>query len=294
MTMNNQREAQQESHQSNTYSCLICESDTDYYFSKDYPTFTGSPFKHTLKVDYYKCKNCGFVLSQTHKEMSESEWTELNTSWHHYFERNPEDNTMNQPPYADQALALMLLSKNNIVNIDDALDYAAGYGTMAKALKKYFGKNIFIYDKYVQDKNSNLSYIDERNLRKHKLVINSAMFEHVLDREHLNYVNNLVDSGGVLMLHTVVCERVPADPNWFYITPMVHTAFHTNKSMSILMEQWGYAASIYSPQAKSWFLFKNDSPALQNLESTINSINRELQTKYFYYKNGFVDYWKGF
>jgi hypothetical protein len=75
---------------------------------------------------------------------------------------------------------------------------------------------------------------------------------------------------------------------------MVHTAFHTNKSMSILMEQWGYAASIYSPQAKSWFLFKNDSPVLQNLESTINSINRELQTKYFYYKNGFVDYWKGF
>ena len=120
------------------------------------------------------------------------------------------------------------------------------------------------------------------------------MFEHVLEREHLDYVNNLVDSDGVLMLHTVVCENIPANPNWFYITPMVHTAFHTNKSMNILMEQWGYSDSIYSPQAKSWFLFKKDSPVIQDLENKVSHINRELQTKYFFYKNEFMDYWKGF
>ena len=234
------------------------------------------------------------MISQTHREMNQTQWEQLNTSWHHHFEQNPETNTTNQPPYADQALALILLSNNDVTNIDDALDYAAGYGTMAKVLKKYFSKSIFIYDKYVQDNHNHLSYVEEKNLKKYKLVINSAMFEHVLERENLDYVNNLVDSDGVLMLHTVVCEKVPADSNWFYLTPMVHTAFHTNKSMNILMEQWGYSDSIYSPQAKSWFLFKKDAPVIHDLEKKVGEINRELQTKYFFYKNGFMDYWKGF
>ncbi len=75
---------------------------------------------------------------------------------------------------------------------------------------------------------------------------------------------------------------------------MVHTAFHTNKSMEILMEQWGYVASLYSPQAKSWFLFKDESPALDCLHEVSEKINNELQSKYFYYKKGFVDFWKGF
>lgn len=226
--------------------------------------------------------------------MTEHEWSQLNSSWHHHFEENVEGNITNQPPYADQALALRMLGKNGVIDINYGLDYAAGYGTMAKVLKKYFNKDIAVYDKYVQDTSSNLKYTNERDLKKYKLVINSAMFEHVLAREHLDFVNNLVDIDGVFMLHTVVCERIPNDPSWFYITPMVHTAFHTNKSMGILMEQWGYAASVYSPQAKSWFLFKKDSPIINILENTIMSINQELQTPYFHYKNGFMDYWKGF
>ena len=138
-----------------------------------------------------------------------------------------------------------------------------------------------------------LNYIGEHDTRKYKLVINSAMFEHVLGRKHLDAVNNLVDEDGVLMLHTVICENIPNDPNWFYLTPMVHTAFHTNKSMDILMKQWGYVASIYAPQAKSWFLFKKDSPDINDLENAVSRINKELQTKYFHYKKGFYGLLEG-
>lgn len=274
--------------------CLICSAKTSYYFSKAYPGYTGCPFKNGLKVDYYKCEECGFVLSRTHVEMSDGEWSQLNASWHHYFEQNPEVNTTNQPPYADQALAIKLLCENGIIDATSTLDYAAGYGTMAKILQKYFGINISIYDKYIKDSRSDLTYVDERDLKKYKLVVNSAMFEHVLERSHLDAVNDLVASDGTLMLHTVICENIPSDPGWFYIAPMVHTAFHTNKSMEILMKQWGYAASIYSPQAKSWFLFKKESILIDTLEQRVDSINRELQTKYFHYKTGFMDYWKGF
>ena len=226
--------------------------------------------------------------------MTPSQWSSLNESWHHNLEKNPDTRIGNQPPYADQALALTILKKNNIIDIDDALDYAAGYGTLSNFLLKYLDTRLNIFDRYVRMENENNLYIDEASLRKYRLVVNSAMFEHVLDRHALNEVNSLVADDGVLMLHTVVCERIPKDPDWFYFTPVVHTAFHTNKSMGLLMEQWGYAASIYSPQAKSWFLFKKQHPQLSGLEEKISGINGEVQTKYFHYKAGFVDYWKGF
>ena len=275
-------------------NCLICNSVANYYFSKDHPAYPGSPYQITLKVDYCKCIECGFVFSRTHQEMDNSEWLELNSSWHHAFENSNSIRSNNQPPYSDQALALMILNKNKIINLNDALDYAAGYGTMANILFKYFGKEIKIYDEYVFNSNSNIQYIGKDSLKKYEVVVNSAMFEHILKREDLDSINGLVHADGVLMLHTLVCENVPRDPNWFYLEPLVHTAFHTNKSMEILMKQWGYSATIYSPQAKSWFLFKKGFPNISILESLILKINGELQANYFYYKNGFMDYWKGY
>jgi hypothetical protein len=279
------------------HRCLICEANTHYFFSKEYRAYPDSPFSDALRVDYWKCENCGFVISRTHQEMTTESWSKLNTSWHHYFENDLEAQAAqitNQPPYADQALALMMLSKNKAVDVSDTLDYAAGYGTLSKFLLKYMDTKIKIHDHYVRGDDKNLDYADDADLKKFKLVINSAMFEHILTRDDLNEVNDLVADDGVLMLHTVICERIPSDPNWFYIEPIVHTAFHTNKSMSLLMKQWGYAASIYSPQAKCWFLFKKDCPQLSQLEDMVNRINREIQTRYFFYKADFVDYWKGF
>ena len=274
--------------------CMICHSKTSYFFSKKYQSFPDSPFKDRLKVDYWKCKNCGFVFSKTHQEMTLDQWQELNFSAHHYFENHLEGQAINQPPYADQALALSLLARNGIVDVKGALDYAAGYGTFSRLLSKYFDIGINIFDSYVRSESEGLKYVAEEDLAKYKLVINSAMFEHVLSRSDLDRVDNLVTDDGVLMIHSVICERIPKDSNWFYLAPIVHTAFHTNKSMAILMEQWGYAASIYSPQAKSWFLFKANCSQLNGLEKMAGGINKEIQTKYFYFKPGFVDYWKGF
>jgi hypothetical protein len=89
----------------------------------------------------------------------------------------------------------------------------------------------------------------------------------------------------------VVCENIPDDPNWFYFKPPVHSAFHTNKSMGILMEQWNYMSSLYCPSAKTWILFKKEPIDLYGF---MDRINRDFQTDYLYYKKGFVDYWKGF
>jgi hypothetical protein len=271
-------------------NCLICNSAMEYYFSKKYEGYPGSPFPKGLLVKYEKCENCGFVVSRTHREMNLTDWENLNSSWHHYFEGSNEDRIVNQPPYAEQALILQILAKRKIINLADALDYAAGYGTLSKFLSNYFDTKLKVYDQYVRSSDTSKDYVS--GLGKYGLVTNSAMFEHVISRDSLDKVNECVRDDGALMIHTRISEKIPKDSNWFYLKPHVHTAFHTNKSMEILMEQWGYEVSIYAPQAKSWILFKNKYPQIERLNEFVNEINTEIQAKYFYYKKGFVDFWK--
>ncbi len=285
-------------------NCLICDAETAYYFSKTYPADAlGNFFKEEWKVDYWKCGHCGFTTSKTHQELSPEVWGKLNSAFHHSHEQRSEaeySSTLiplphfHQPPYYQQALALKILSRKGIIDLDSALDYAAGYGTLSKFLAKYLDTNIKIFDRYVTGDGGNAQYVPEDQLGTYKVVINSAMFEHVLDRQALDEINSFVADDGVLMLHTVICERVPPDPDWFYLDPIVHTAFHTNKSMEILMQQWGYAASLYSPQARSWFLFKANYPKLAQIEKAATETNIELRVGYFSWKPGFVDYWKTF
>ena len=273
--------------------CMICEGETVYYFSKRYDYYPTAPFEKYWDVDYNRCINCGFVHSVTHATESRSFWSDLNSSWHHYYEQNLAENPSNPPPYLDQAMALSVLDDHDLVNLSQAVDYAAGYGTMAKILRQYMGKNIRIFDEYVRDSYENDLYLDKSSLTKFELVVNSAMFEHVLNRADLDKVNSLVKPGGVLMVHSVICENVPCDPNWFYLTPITHTAFHTNRSMSILMGQWGYTHSVYCPKAKSWFMF-SDATDYSNISVAIGEINTRLQNEYFLHSRGWLGYWKGF
>ncbi|MCK5116113.1 MAG: methyltransferase domain-containing protein [Candidatus Aegiribacteria sp.] len=274
--------------------CIICNSDSSYYFSK---TYSESPFDVFMqeigKVSYYKCDNCGFVLSKTHRELANSKWNDLNNLFHHHIENPNNEKKGNQPPYAEQAMMLSILGKNAIISIDSIVDYAAGYGTLSNILSKYFSIVLPIFDPYVNREGEEYSdrCIIDISHQSYGTVINSAMFEHVLTREDLDHVNSLVGDNGCLIIHTVICERVPNDPNWFYLRPPVHTAFHTNKSMQLLMDQWGYYSSIYCPQSKCWVLFKNK---IRNIDKLLNSVNQELQTDWFLYKEGFLDYWKGF
>lgn len=271
--------------------CIICNSDSNYYFSK---TYSESPFDEFMreigKVDYHKCTCCGFVLSKTHAELREAKWSNLNSLFHHWMENPDNEKKINQPVYAEQAMMLSLLGGNGIIDTNSMIDYAAGYGTLSNILAKYHGIELPIYDPYIKADNSN-RYIEQVALKTYKTVINSAMFEHVLNRDDLDRVNNLVGADGCLIIHTVVCENVPSDPDWFYLRPPVHTAFHTNKSMEILMSQWNFRSSIYCPQSKCWILLRGSD---EDVEEKIVTLNNELKNKWFHWKKGFVDYWKGF
>jgi hypothetical protein len=274
-----------------TNSCLVCNSPAAYFFNKKYPSYPGCHFSDDLCVEYYKCQTCGFAFSKTHQEMEKADWIKLNNSWHHAFESGLFGKNINQPPYANMALATKILVVNGLVNMTSSIDYAAGYGSFAKILKKYFNEIIYKYDPYVTGGKDDF-YIETENLKQYDFVANSAMFEHILTRTDIDAVNSLVSNAGVMMIHTQIRQDIPCDPTWFYLEPHVHSAFFTNKAMAILMEQWGYGASLYSPEARVWFLFKRNHANFDKIESIATRINKELQRQYFHFKVGFMDYWK--
>jgi hypothetical protein len=269
--------------------CYICGRESRFYFRKRFEEFDLGD------VDYYECPDCGFVFSGTHHLMNPATWAAVNVAFHSEAEaldvaamtERPIYLRQNQPPYLQQAMMLNVLSRNGLIGLDDCLDWGSGHGTLSKVLAKYFGVEIMNYDAYMPPQRNYLakSMLDGR---KFDTVINSAVFEHVTHRRYLDEINSYVGDGGCLIFHTVVCETVPRDPDWFYLLP-VHCAFHTNKSMEILMRQWGYSCSVYCPAAKMWVLYK-DKP--ERLEASVNAVNAEFQQKYLYAKAGFMDYWK--
>lgn len=274
--------------------CIICDADMRFYFKKNSfnnPAMSEPIVKkltrNLLPINYLECPCCGFFISETHQDLSGQEWEELNNNYHHYNEGAAGRTLGNQPPYLEQAMMVELLIRNNIVDGSDILDYAAGYGTLRHIFQKYHDRKIKCYDKYV--KNETLQYEYNVHDKTWPIVINSAMFEHILKRKDLDEVNNLVSEDGTLFIHTVVVDRVPYEPNWFYIDIPVHTAVHTNKSMSMLMEQWGYQSSIYSPHSKTWALLRKPYKEIKPL---VDNINKELQVFWLYGKDGFMDYWK--
>ena len=258
-----------------------------YIFSKDYVNSAFYSMMADIKiVDYYKCENCGFTISKTHSDMDYKRWAKLNYDFHHFLENNGA--SINQPPYLAQAVMIKVLTQNGIIDGFSILDYAGGYGTLSLILKKYFNFNLPVYDPYVQRQNS-IDYIQKKDLEKYQTVFNSALFEHLLDRTSFDEINSLVCDGGAMIIHSVICEQIPKDPNWFYLDPPVHTTFHTNKSMNILMKQWGYKSSIYCLSAKSWILLKRND---LEIKRKCEQINAEFQAQYLIYQEGFVDYWK--
>ena len=74
------------------------------------------------------------------------------------------------------------------------LDYVGRIGSLARILSKYYDIDVLVYEEYMSEfKNDCLvNYIQRDKLGKYDAVINSAMFEHITKREHLDHINSLV------------------------------------------------------------------------------------------------------
>ena len=253
-----------------------------YYFSKYFSQFD------LEKVDYWRCTVCGFMISKTHSDLSRDEWEKLNLDFHLAHNAREDNPYQRRQRLFSQAQMLYLLVRHNIIPNQFWLDWGSGEGDLAVQLAEHFELTLENFDKYIIPK---ITPVLQNELIKRKgsfeLVINTGVFEHILNRQILDEIESYVSTTGSLAIHTLIRGEIPKDPEWMYLLP-VHTAFHTNKSMQTLMDSWGYLCSVYNEYAKLWVLFRQKPEEIQPL---VHKLNAVLGWEYLHFKSGFMDYW---
>lgn len=133
--------------------CIICNTKTMPYFNKERYNIPNAEelTRELVPVEFHRCPCCGFVISKTHQNLTAAQWGEINSDFHHDNENNDRKNLgFNQPPFVEQAFMIELLARNNLIDDSAILDYASGYGRLSHILKKYYGREIKCYDKYIK------------------------------------------------------------------------------------------------------------------------------------------------
>lgn len=260
--------------------CMVCKGSLQDYFSKN---FGDDPLRI---VAYMRCRECGFTCSSNHFALPMENWERLNTEWHEQNNRLSENPWNREQRHFNQALMLYLLKRGGIIPYGNWLDYASGQGGLAKQLDLNFDLKLSTYDPYIPPELFPLG-ASELTKGSYSLVTNTAMFEHARDRSTLDEIESYVAKDGCFGIHTLVRGEIPKDPEWMYLLP-VHCSFFTNKSMQMLMDQWGYSCSIYSEHSKLWIWFKSDPDAVRE---KVLRLNAKLGWQYLHFKIGFMDYW---
>ena len=238
-------------------------------------------------VDYWRCTECGFVASATHYEMSQEEWEQLNIRFHNdplIMKNNPD---IHQPPYDEQAYMLSTMYNRGLLLGEPWLDWGAGQAEISRILADRYSLSLFNFDRFIKPPINALTEGSVHN-GAYNLVLNSAVFEHIRSRDTLDEIELCVArNDGVLAIHTLVRGEIPSDPTWMYLLA-VHCSFHTNRSMQILMDQWGYHCSVYNERSKLWAMFRTPE---HSVLARVDKLNEWIGHKYLHFKVGFMDYW---
>ena len=149
-----------------------------------------------------------------------------------------------------------------------AVDYGAGDGKLSAFVGGDWLKK---FDAYMARPNENYLSAEEMTPASFDFVITCSVFEHLLGRNDVEKIFALLKPSGIMALHTLICEEVPRDPNWFYLQP-VHCTFWTNAAMQKIFKQYDFAES------RLWFMFKGAA--------------KVSLPENFIVANDFVDYWK--
>lgn len=240
---------------------------------------------------YDKCPACGFVSARTIAELPEEPWSRVNERFHASYQGT--DSDPNDPKWRErieaQARAIADLTAAGLIPQRlPWLDYGCGDGKLSALLAQRSPARLRNFEPFLP----RAGYVTRAELmpKAFSFVISTSVFEHLRTRAQMDEVSALVADDGVMGLHTVVAEEIPADPAWFYFLP-VHCSFFTNTSMQRLFEAWGYRSSLYHVGSRLWFWFKTDPAEVERAVAELNRRNG-APARAYHFKRGFMDYWK--
>ena len=261
-------------------NCFVCSHRMEKYFTKNWEGFP--------EGEFFRCPNCGITVNKTLYEMDKEDWELFNRECHTY--QGADGNTAD-PRWIErleaQANVFSELFREGIFEHHARL---VDYGCGDAKLSKYFASRINDNNEQIQnyDKFMGLDgYLDDLDMQKGNFdaVITCSVFEHLLGGEDVKEIFSYLSPKGVFCMHTLVCETVPQDSDWFYLFPP-HCTLWTNKSMQIIFEKYGFLGCGYHTAAKMWFFFRN--------EQQFNKLKEQAEnfTGKWVFSADFVDYWK--
>lgn len=270
--------------------CFVCGAEM-----KDYLQKKMRPEEPEWK--YVRCENCGLVLCQTVYEMTDSQLVSLNDEHKSY--QGTDENRGVDPHWVERLKCqAKLFADMAIQGVWEPgmclVDYGCGDGKLSAYVQNEMyvrGEDTCLcellkYDKYMRPEGPS-DYLSDEEMKPGSFdaVFSCSVFEHLLGRPDADEIIGLLKDKGTLCVHTLVCEEVPRDPEWFYLLSG-HCTLWTNKSMALLFGQYGFVGCAYHVEARMWFFFK-DRHRFEQLKSKAPMIPGEWA-----FSDKFVDYWK--
>lgn len=253
-------------------NCFVCGGEMRPFMEKSFG------LENLDVCEYVRCEDCGLVVAKTLYEMPQKNWEALNRECHAAYQNT--DSLDIDPNWLArlraQAEVLTDLINRGVLDKDcNAVDYGAGDGKLSDMCKPWLKK----FDAYMARPNENYLTAEELKPATFDFVITCSVFEHLLGASDVEKIFALLKADGVAAIHTLICEEVPRDPNWFYLQP-VHCTFWTNAAMKKIFAQYGFKACAYHVGARLWLLFKDTEKFSR------------LQNSDWILSDDFVDYWK--
>ena len=260
-------------------NCFVCGGEMSPFMKKIFG------MKHLDSCEYVRCEECGLVVAETLYDMPHENWSALNRECHAAYQ-NTDALDVDPRWLARLKAQAEVLSRLIQIGVLDksarAVDYGAGDGKLSNYLAaKISLPPLLKFDEYMARPNENYLSAEELTPATFDFVITCSVFEHLLGSSDVEKIFALLKSDGIMALHTLVCEEVPRDPNWFYLQP-VHATFWTNAAMKKIFRRYDFKACAYHVESRLWLMFR-DVEKFSRLKSCASD---------FVFAEDFVDYWK--
>lgn len=258
-------------------TCFVCGGEMRPFMEKSFG------MKNLDACEYVRCENCGLVVAKTLYEMPHEQWENLNRECHAAYQNT--DALDVDPRWLErlQAQAKVLAELINCGVLDKsarAVDYGAGDGKLSNYIAAQIQSPwLKKFDAYMARPNENYLSAEDLTPETFDFVITCSVFEHLLGAGDVEKIFALLKSNGTMALHTLVCEEIPRDPNWFYLQP-VHATFWTNAAMKKIFAQYNFKACAYHVEARLWLMFRDVEKSAR------------LKNSSWILADDFVDYWK--
>ena len=274
--------------------CFVCNGEMKPYFVKKIEV------KYLPGLDtfeYVRCEHCGLTVSKTLYEMSHEEWSEFSYNAHKDYFNGVLKYEVLDPKWLRRirridfqaGLFAELLSLGVFQYGWNTMDYGAGDGKLANEINDRTGVPwLKKFDEYMEP--SGEYYLTPEEVREGNFdfIVSSSVFEHLLgNRGEVEKIMELLKPDGIMGLHTLICEEVPQDPEWYYLLPVpVHCTLWTNKAMQIVYQKNGFIGCSYNVEAQMWLFFRNFEAWKK-----LNEVKHQLHGTWIFSED-FVDYWK--